>query len=111
MQRLGDIVAGDLNYIMYTFRDFTKAMVIQCGSYKETVMGSLQDDDVQFTSDVLPVNAFSCTLFFIESTNADFNKCLKKDSIIFVDGVSYKIIDSVLEMGLRILALERKGGR
>lgn len=111
MQRLGDIVASDLGYIMTTYRDFTKVVVIQCGSYKETVYGSLQADSIEFTSDVSPINAFSATLYFIESTNTEFNKCMKKDSIIFVDGVSYKIIDAALVMGLRILSLERKGGR
>ena len=111
MQRLGDIVAHDLSYIMNTYRDFTHEVLIQCGSSKETVYGSLQADNIEFTSDVSPINAFSVTLYFIESTNADFNKSLKKDAIIFVDGVSYKIIDAVLVMGLRILSLERKGGR
>lgn len=111
MQRLGDIVAGDLNFIMTKYRDVTREVTIQCGSLKEVVYASLQADGIEFTSDVSPVNAFSLTLYYPESTNAEFNKCLKRDAIIYVDGVSFKIIDAVVVMGLRILSLERKGGR
>lgn len=111
MQRLGDIVARDLSYIMDEYRDVTRSVILQCGSYKVTVNASLQADGIDFTADVAPINAFSLTMYYIESDSSEFNKCLKKDSIIFVDGTSYKIIDAVLVMGLRILSLERKGNR
>ena len=111
MQRLGDIVAKDLSYIMDDYRDITRSVLLQCGSYKVTVYASLQADGIDFTADVAPINAFSVTLYYIESQCSEFNKCLKRDAIIFVDGTSYKIIDAVVVMGLRILSLERKGGR
>lgn len=111
MQRLGDIVARDLAYIMETYRDFTKSMVIQCGSIKHTVYGSLQDNDVEFSSDVAPVNAFSHTLYFIDPKDSAFTASLKQNAIIYVDSDPYKIIDSAHTMGLAILSLEKKGGR
>ena len=111
MQRLGDIVAKDLQFIMDEYRDFTQSTELQCGTYKITVNASLQSDDIEFTSDVSPINAYSLELYYRESTCKDFNQCLKKNAIIYVDGTAFKIIDSTLVMGLRVLSLERKGGR
>lgn len=111
MQRLGDIVAKDLQYIMDEYRDFTKSVELQCGSYKITVNASMQSDEIEFTSDVSPINAFSLSLYYIESSCVEFNKCLKKDAIIYADGVAFRIVDAALVMGLRVLSLERKGGR
>lgn len=111
MQRLGDIVQRDLNEIMNVFMDFTREITIQCGSIKHTLNASLQADSIQITSDVSPINAFSIMLYYIEPKDDEFNKCMKKNAIIFVDGVSYRIVDSILTMGLRTLSLERSGGR
>ena len=111
MQRLGDIVAKDLSFIMNEYRDFTRSTLLQCGNQKITVMASLQSDDIQFTSDVDPKNAYSLEILYMETTNEAFNKMLLKDSIIYVDGTAFKIIDSTLVMGLRVLSLMRKGGR
>ena len=111
MQRLGDIVAKDLYKIMSVYRDVTRTTVLQCGAEKITVDASGQADNVQFTSDVSPVNAFSLYLYYIESDNATFNKGLAKNAIIYVDSVPFRIVDTILTMGLRTLSLERKGGR
>lgn len=111
MQRLTDIVARDLDYIINTYRDFTRETVLQCGAEKITTMASLQSDDVQFTSDVSPSNAFSLYLLFIESTNDKFNKSLLQNAIIYVDSFPFRIVDADLTMGLRTLSLERKSGR
>lgn len=111
MQRLGDIVAKDLAYIMNVFMDFTKEVTIQCGAIKHTLNASLQADDIQFTSDVSPINAFSIDLYFIETDDDDFNRALKKNAIIIVNGTSYRIIDAALVQGLRVLSLEKHGGR
>lgn len=111
MQRLGDIVAKDLSYIMDIYQDCTRQVLLQCGSYKITAYASLQADGVEFTSSAAPINAFSLTLHYKESTCKEFNRCLRKDAIIFIDGTSYKIIDAVIVMGLRTLSLERGGGR
>ena len=111
MQRLGDIVAKDLDYIMNVFMDVTREVTIQCGSIKHKLNASGQADGVQFTADASPINAFSLYLYYIEPDDNDFNKCLNKNAIIFVDGVSYRIIDSILTQGLRTLSLERHGGR
>ena len=111
MQRLGDIVARDLNKIMTEYRDFTRQTTLQCGVEKITVYASLQSDDVQFTSDISPVNAFSLYLYYIESENSIFNKSLVKNAIIYVDSIPFRIVDADLTMGLRTLSLERKQGR
>lgn len=107
MQRLGDIVESDLSFIMNEFRDFTRQTVIQCGSIKKTLYASLQAADIQFTSDVSPLNAFSFTLYFIDPKDASFSACLKKNAIIYVDSVAYKIIDVATVCGLVVLSLER----
>lgn len=111
MQRLGDIVAKDLEFIMDEYRDVTRSTVLQCGTHKITVNASLQSDDIEFTSDVSPNNAYSLELLYRESTCDDFNKCLKQNAIIYVDGNPFKIIDTTLVFGLRAMSLERKGGR
>lgn len=111
MQRLGDIVAKDLDYIFNTYRDFTAIHTIQCGSLKYSINASLQADGVQMTSDVSPINAFSISLYYIDIQDEEFNKCLKKNAIIFIDGVAFRVIDSMVSMGLRALSLERHGGR
>lgn len=111
MQRLGDIAARDLEYIFNTFRDFTAAHTVQCGSVKYTINASMQADGIQITSDVSPINAFSVSLYYIDIQDDEFNKCLKKNAIIFVDGVAFRIVDSMVAMGLRTLSLERHGGR
>jgi hypothetical protein len=111
MQRLSDIVEKDLAFIMNTFRDFTEEHTLQCGSEKITVNASLQSDSIQFTSDVSPLNAYSLSCYYIESDNVAFNKSLKKNAIIFIDSVSFRIIDTAISNGLRSLSLERQGGR
>lgn len=111
MQRLGDIVAQDLSYIINEYRDFTEEITIQCGTVKKTVFGSIQADSIEFTSDVAPINAFSKTLYYIEPNDSEFNRAMKKNAIIFVNGVSHKIIDDTVVKGLVVLSLEKHGGR
>lgn len=111
MQRLGDIVAHDLSFIMNEYRDFTKETTIQCGATKKTLYASLQATDIEFTSDVSPLNAFRFTLYFIDPNDADFSRGLIKSAIIYVDSLPYKIIDAATVRGLVILSLERKQGR
>lgn len=111
MQRLSDIVQSDLEQIMNVFMDFTQEVIIQCGSIKKTLNASLQSDVIQMTSDVSPLNAYTLSLYYIEPNDAEFNNCMKKNAIIFVDGVSFRIVDSILVKGLRTLSLERHGGR
>jgi hypothetical protein len=111
MQRLGDIVARDLDFIMNEFMDFTEEITIQCGKIKKVLNGSLQSDSIEFTADVSPLNAFSVSLYYIEPNDPEFNRAMVKNAIIFVNNVSYKIIDSTLTRGLRVLSLEKHGGR
>ena len=111
MQRLGDIIQNDLNEIMNVFMDFTKKVCIQCGSVKKTVKASLQADSIQMTADISPLNAFSINIYFIETDDNTFNRCLLKNAIIFVDGISYRIVDSILTKGMRVLSLEKHGSR
>ena len=111
MQRLQDVVKRDLDYIFNTYSDFTSEHTIQCGSIKYSIKASLQSDEIQMTADVSPLNAFSISLYYIDIDDDDFNKCLKKNAIIFVDGVAFRIVDSMLSNGLMTLSLERHGGR
>lgn len=111
MQRLGDIVARDLAFIVDEYMDFTQEITIQCGRIKKTLNGSLQSDSIEFTADISPLNGYSFTLYYIEPNDNDFNRAMVKNAIIFVNGVSYRIIDSALTMGLRTLSLEKSGGR
>ena len=111
MQRLDDIVAADLAYIINEYRDFTEKITIQCGTIKKTLYGSLQSDSIEFTSDVSPINAFSVSLYYIEPDDSSFNKALQKNAIIYVNNKAFKIIDSTLVKGLRVLSLEKHGGR
>ena len=111
MQRLGDIVGSDLSFIMNEFRDFTQQTTIQCGDIFKTLNASLQVADVEFASDVSPLNAFSFTLYFIDPGDADFTKRLVKNSIIYVDSKPYRIIDKATTYGLVVLSLESKQGR
>jgi hypothetical protein len=111
MQRLGDIVEQDLSFIVNEFRDFTRETTIQCGTIKKTLYASLQSAEIDFTSDVSPLNAFSFSLYFIDPKDADFSACLVKNAIIYVDSKPYKIIDCATVRGLVVLSLERKQGR
>lgn len=111
MQRLQDIVSNDLDYIFNQYRDFVKFVKLQCGGQVVQTNCSLQGDKIDMTADITPANAYSLTLYYIESTNEDFNKSLKHDAIIFADGVAFKIIDTNLTMGLRMISMERHKGR
>lgn len=111
MQRLGDIVGADLSFIMNDFRDFTKETTIQCGEISKTLNASLQAADVEFTADISPLNAFSFTLYFIDPGDADFDKRLFKNAIIYVDSKPFKIIEKATTYGLVVLSLESKQGR
>lgn len=111
MQRLGDIVASDLSYIVNEYRDVTEEVTIQCGTIKKTLFASIQSDKIEFTSDVSPINAFSKTLYYIEPKDSAFNRAMKKNAIIFVNGVAHKIIDDTVVRGLVVLSLEKHGGR
>ena len=111
MQHLQDIVARDLDYIFETLRDFTRETKIQAGGIAHTVLCSMQGDKVEFSSDTTPTNAFSLSLYYRDLKDTDFNKSLKQDAIIYVDGCAFRIVDSIVVMGLRTLALERHGGR
>ena len=96
---------------MNVFRDVTRETVIQCGSIKHTLNASLQGDKIDFTADISPQNAYALTIYYIDPQDTDFTKRLTKNAIIFVDGVSYKIIDSNVTKGLGMLSLEQKGAR
>lgn len=109
--RLDDICSKDLNHIMNVFRDVTRETVIQCGSIKKTLYASLQGDKIDFTADISPTNAYALTIYYIDPQDPLFTKCLTKNAIIFIDGVSYKIIDANVTKGLGMLSVERKGGR
>lgn len=111
MQRLQDIVQADLSRIVNDFADFTRSIKIQAGGIVHTVMASLQGDTIDFTADASPLNAYSVTLYYIDLDDDTFNHCIKKNAIIFVDGVSYRIVDTMESMGLRSISLERHGGR
>ena len=111
MQRLGDIVAKDLAYIVNVYRDFTEEITIQCGTVKKTLYASLQSEEMEFTSGVSALNAFSCWVYYIEPDDSEFNRAMVKNAIIFVQGISYKIVDSTVVRGLRVLSLEKSGGR
>ena len=111
MQRLDDICGHDLNKIMTYFRDVTKETTIQCGSIKHTLYASLQGDKIDFTADISPQNAYALTIYYIDPQDAEFTKRLTKNAIIFVDGVSFKIIDSNVTKGLGMLSIERHKGR
>lgn len=111
MQRLTDIFARDLRYIMNEYRDFTRQTVVQCGTIKHTVMASLQSDDAEFSADATPINAYFLELYFIETGDELFNRALVKNAIIYVDGTAFRVIDSTLVYDLRVMSLERKGGR
>lgn len=111
MQRLDDICGHDLNHIMNVYRDVTRETTIQCGTIKHTLWASLQGDKIDFTADISPTNAYALTIYYIDPHDDEFTKRLTKNAIIFVDGVSYKIIDSNVTKGLGMLSLERKGNR
>lgn len=111
MQRLKDIVADDLNFIFDEYQDFTREAKIQAGGIAHTVLCSMQGDKVDFSADSTPINAFHLSLYYREIDDSDFNSSLKKNAIIYVDSCAFRIIDSLLVMGLRILSLERSGGR
>lgn len=111
MQRLNDIIADDLNYIMTVYRDFTEEITIQCGAIKKSVYGSLQVENNEFAADTTATNPFSCWLYYIEPNDSDFNRAMVTNAIIIVNSKSYKIIDSTVVKGLRVLSLEKHGGR
>ena len=111
MQRLGDIVGHDLNYIFNEYRDVTRETVIQCGTTKKTLNASLQVADIEFTADVSPLNAFRFTLYIIDPNDTAFTDSLVQNAIIYVDSKPYKIIDAATVRGCVLLSLERKKGR
>lgn len=111
MQRLGDIVSKDLKFIMDEYMDFTEEVTIQCGSIQKKLNASLQSDSIEFTADISPLNAYSVSLYYIETDDSLFNAAMVKNAIIFVNNISFKIIDSTLTKGLRVLSLERRGSR
>ena len=111
MQRLGDIVYSDLDKIMDVFMDFTTQVVLQCGSIKHTVNASLQSDRMTFNAETSPINAFTLSLYYRETNDTSFNDSLKKDAIIYINGIAHSIIDSAYVRGLRILSLKKYKGR
>lgn len=111
MVRLDDICGHDLNHIMNVYRDVTRETTIQCGTIKHTLWASLQGDKIDFTADISPTNAYALTIYYIDPQDDEFTKRLTKNAIIFVDGVSFKIIDTNITKGLSMLSLEAHKGR
>lgn len=111
MQRLSDISKADLSYIVDEFRDFTQPLELQCGSKIVNVQGSLQNDTLQMSPDVTPINAFSIALYFISVDDEEFNNSLVADHIIYIDREAYRIMDKQIDDGMTVLSLEKKTAR
>lgn len=111
MQRLSDIVQADLSAIMTHYRDFTRETALQCGTIRHTVMASLQATGMEMPADVSPINAYSLELYYIDINDAQFNAALRKNAIMYIDDVAFRIVDTSTAMGLRFVSLERKIGR
>lgn len=108
MQRLTDIVRADLSAIMTHYRDFTRETRIQCGAIRHTVYASLQAQGMEMPADVSPINAYSLELYYIDIDDPQFNAALRKNAIMYVDDVGFRVVDTTTAMGLRVVSLERR---
>lgn len=102
---LHDILERDNEYL-FDVNDISEEIVISTNSQNErTVKGSLQSDEVAFTSSPgSALNAYNFKLYLIEQP--DLN--LSKNCVLYVNRKAYRITDSRLEMGIRELSLEAK---
>ena len=113
LERLTDIIDKDLNDIFYYYRDLTHSLTIQCGSYKAKIMASLQADTMTADASADPINAYSLTVFCLEKDlSENIKKALSKDSLIYLNGVPHKVVDTTVDLGrLRRIAVEKRSSR
>ncbi len=108
MERLEDILTKDLETVFTYYRDFTGTLLIQTGTEKLTVWGSLQADEMQMNAEATPVNAYSLTLLVRDSDlTASFKNKLSQDSILYVEGVAYRIVDTSESGGIYAISLNK----
>ena len=113
MERLTDIIDRDLHEIFYHYRDLTYSITIQCGAYKTAIMANLQADTMTADASADPINAYSLTVYCLEKDlSEDMKKALSKDSIIYLNSIPHKVVDTTVDMGrLRRIAVEKKSAR
>lgn len=108
MERLEDILAKDLETVFTYYRDFTGTLLIQTGTEKLTVWGSLQADKMQMNAEATPVNAYSETLLVRDSDlTTTFKNKLSQDSIIYIEGVAYRVVDTSESGGIYAISLTK----
>lgn len=113
MERLTDeFIENDLEWIFCTAGDFTRETNLQIASEKFTIMASLQSSDMEFSASEKPVNAYSLELLIrAKDISQTAKKKISKDSIIYVDGTAYKVVDADECRGVIAMALERGTAR
>lgn len=113
MQRLTDILDNDLDWIFKEARDFTYSVVLQAGAEKITLLASLQADNMQADASADPLNAYSLTLYCLESDITEtFKKHLSKNGVIYINAIAHKIVDTTVDMGrVRRLAVTKQSSR
>lgn len=108
MERLEDILAKDLETVFTYYKDFTGTLLIQTGTEKLTVWGSLQADKMQMNAEATPVNAYSETLLVRDSDlTTTFKNKLSQDSIIYIEGVAYRVVDTSESGGIYAISLTK----
>ena len=108
MERLEDILAKDLETMFTYYKDFTGTLLIQTGTEKLTVWGSLQADKMQMNAEATPVNAYSETLLVRDSDlTTTFKNKLSQDSIIYIEGVAYRVVDTSESGGIYAISLTK----
>lgn len=110
---LKDLIARDIDRVFLNTNDFCDNLIIQVGTMRFNVVGSLQSNSVENNSgngQPLQSNAYTLYIRYPLADGLD-SSILSAGTRITVDGKSYTVVSVSDEMGLATVLLDSRTGR
>lgn len=111
---LKDLIARDINNVFMNTNDFCDNLVIQVGTTKFNVIGSLQSNLVQNNSgsNTSPLQDISYTLYIKYPLTGDLERSiLSSGTRIMINNKSFSVVSVSDELGLATVILQGAQGR